>query len=131
MYKYSLDELKNIAESYADRVEAPFSILLEGDIGAGKTTFSKFFIERLLIDKSQPVTSPTFNIVQVYETVKGPLWHVDLYRIRKEEEVFQLGLLEAMHENICLIEWPKLIKGYVSNCNYEVLDLTSEHEIDY
>ena len=122
-YKYSLEELKNIAERMADEAVPPLSILLEGDIGAGKTTFSKFFIEKLLIIKNQQVTSPTFNIVQIYETVKGPLWHVDLYRLKKEEEIFELGLIEAIHENICLIEWPEILKKFVKDCRIEVVDL--------
>lgn len=124
MYRYSLGELEELALAYAKKAEAPFSILLEGGIGMGKTTFSKFFIENLLLDGLQKVTSPTFNIVQIYETVKGPIWHADLYRLKKEDELFQLGLLEAMHENICLIEWPEILKKYIFDCNYEVLNLT-------
>lgn len=124
MYKYSFGELKNFAEMWAEKAQSPFSILLEGDIGVGKTAFSKFFIEKLKTDKQQNVTSPTFNIIQIYDSVKGPIWHVDLYRIRKDDELFQLGLIEAMHEHICLIEWPGLLKKYIADCNFEVVDLT-------
>lgn len=128
MYKYSLEQLREIAAELALKIQPPHSILLEGDVGAGKTTFSQFFIQKLLKDLAQPVTSPTFNIVQIYDTVKGAVWHVDLYRIKHEEEIFELGLFEAMHECICLIEWSQLLfsdalKKYTENCKYTMLRL--------
>lgn len=115
--------MQELAEDLARKVNPPFSILLKGEIGAGKTTFSQFFIKSLLINKDQPISSPTFNIVQIYETTKGPLWHVDLYRVKKESEIFELGVLEAMHECVCLIEWPDLLQNYLTNCNVKVIDL--------
>jgi tRNA threonylcarbamoyl adenosine modification protein YjeE len=117
-FKYSLNELKQIAEDYAVNVAAPFSILLTGALGSGKTAFAKFFIEKIMIDKNQKVTSPTFNIVQIYETTKGAVWHADLYRLEKEAEIFELGLIEAANNSICIIEWPRLIKRYIANCNF-------------
>lgn len=122
-YKYTLIELKNLAEKMAEEIKAPCSILLEGNLGVGKTTFSQFFLKKILINKKQKVTSPTFNIVQIYETTKGVVWHVDLYRISNEDEIFQLGLIEAMHETICLIEWPSILKKYIKDCQYLELNL--------
>lgn len=113
MHKYSLSDLKDFAEKLAFESVPPISILLYGNLGAGKTTFSKFFVESIRADSNQKVTSPTFNIVQIYETSKGPLWHVDLYRLKSEEELFELGIFEAMNENICLIEWPQILEPYV------------------
>ena len=107
-----------MAEDLAERFTPPFSILLHGEVGAGKTAFSKFFIKKLLIDKDQNITSPTFNIVQIYETTKGSLWHVDLYRLKKDEEILELGLLEAMQECLCLIEWPEVLKKYIGNSKF-------------
>lgn len=121
-YKYSLEKLRGIAEEMADAAQAPFSVLLEGGIGAGKTTFSQFFIQRLA--SGTQITSPTFNIVQIYDTPKGSVWHADLYRLKGDEELFQLGLIEAMHDSICLVEWSDLLKPYISDCNYTVLDLS-------
>ena len=117
-----------MAEDMADSVSSPCSIFLEGGLGAGKTTFAQFFIQRLLNDKQQSVSSPTFNIVQIYDTTKGSIWHVDLYRIKNESEIFELGLLEAMHECICLIEWPQILRSsafqqYIANCKYTTLNL--------
>jgi tRNA threonylcarbamoyladenosine biosynthesis protein TsaE len=114
MYKYQIEDLQAISENLAQEVVAPFSILLSGEIGTGKTTFSKFFIEKLLVEKKN-ITSPTFNIIHIYDTVKGPIWHVDLYRIEKEEDFSELGVIEAMQKYICLIEWPKFLINYVNN----------------
>jgi len=114
LYKYKLDELKFLAEKMAEEISPPYSILLYGNIGVGKTTFSQFFIEKILIDHNQKITSPTFNLIQIYDTTKGPVWHADLYRIKNENEIFQLGIIEAMHEAICLIEWPHILENYIS-----------------
>jgi tRNA threonylcarbamoyladenosine biosynthesis protein TsaE len=122
-FKYSLNRLKQMAEDYAFNARAPFSILLLGDLGAGKTTFSKFFIEKIMIDKNQRVTSPTFNIIQTYETTKGSVWHADLYRIKNKEELLELGLVEAMSNLICIIEWPQLLKQYIAGFNFVEISL--------
>ena len=117
MYKYSLLELKGIANILANDVTPPFSFFLHGEVGAGKTTFAQFFIKSILTEDCS-VTSPTFNIVQIYETSKGPVFHADLYRLKKEEEIFEIGLIEAMRFNICIIEWPKEIKKYIRDNNF-------------
>ncbi len=119
MYKYTLNELKILAEKIAEEASPPYSVLLYGNIGAGKTTFSQFFIEKLLINHNQKITSPTFNLIQIYDTIKGPVWHADLYRLKNENEIFQLGIIEAMHESICLIEWPDMLENYISDCRIE------------
>jgi tRNA threonylcarbamoyladenosine biosynthesis protein TsaE len=108
-----------MAEELAGAASSPFSFFLSGEVGTGKTTFSQFFIRSILIDKNQVITSPTFNIVQIYETIKGPVWHVDLYRIKDFDEINDLGLLEALDESICLIEWPELIKDIDLQCAHK------------
>ncbi len=123
VHKYSLVELQQKAYNLADKVVSPVVILLNGNLGVGKTTFAQFFINQIINDKSEAVTSPTFNIVQIYETVKGPVWHVDLYRIKSKIELTELGILEAMHQYICLIEWPELIRKYTESCEVINIDL--------
>jgi tRNA threonylcarbamoyl adenosine modification protein YjeE len=123
IYKYTISELKSLAQDLANKAKAPLVILLNGPLGSGKTTFSQFFIAELSKDKTQKVISPTFNIIQIYETTKGEVWHIDLYRIKTEHELIHLGLFEAIPEHICLIEWPELIVPYVQNCNTVVVDL--------
>ena len=79
-------------------------VALTGDLGAGKTTLSRGIIQALCGDIEVP--SPTYTIVQTYETPEYELWHCDLYRLEKPDDIFELGLFEAMEENVCLVEWP-------------------------
>lgn len=81
------------------------TVLLEGDIGAGKTYLARQLIQRLQTTPEH-VPSPTFTLVQTYETVAGLLWHADLYRLSDPDECFELGLIDAFDDAICLIEWP-------------------------
>ncbi|WP_415922453.1 tRNA (adenosine(37)-N6)-threonylcarbamoyltransferase complex ATPase subunit type 1 TsaE [Tateyamaria sp. SN6-1] len=80
-------------------------LLLEGDVGAGKTHLARALIQSILIE-AEDVPSPTFTLVQVYDTTRGPLWHADLYRLSDSSEVEELGLTEAFATAICLVEWP-------------------------
>jgi tRNA threonylcarbamoyladenosine biosynthesis protein TsaE len=81
-------------------------IALTGPLGAGKTTLARGFIQRLA-GREEEVVSPTFTLVQVYETATAPVWHFDLYRLDKPEEVIELGFEEALVSGISLIEWPE------------------------
>jgi tRNA threonylcarbamoyladenosine biosynthesis protein TsaE len=69
-------------------------------------------------DEKLRVTSPTFNIVQIYETSIGDIWHVDLYRLNNINEIEEIGILEAMQESICLIEWPELLDDLIQSREY-------------
>lgn len=80
-------------------------LLLEGGIGAGKTHFARSLIQSLQ-DAPEDVPSPTYTLVQVYDTRGGELWHADLYRLTGPDEVVELGLADAFESAICLIEWP-------------------------
>ncbi len=83
-------------------------ILLKGNLGAGKTTLTKYILKALGV--TEPVTSPTFNIVSTYETEKGlSINHFDLYRIKTIDELFEIGFEEYLDSgNYCLIEWPEI-----------------------
>lgn len=80
-------------------------ILLEGGLGSGKTSFARGFLRSLGVDEEVP--SPTFTLVQAYETRKGPVWHFDLYRLKQPLEALELGFEEARAEAILLVEWPE------------------------
>lgn len=79
-------------------------VSLEGDLGAGKTALARAIIRALADDPAQEVPSPTFAIVQPYETGRGPVLHADLYRLADAAEVDELGLLDEA-DAIVLVEW--------------------------
>lgn len=87
------------------RLMAGDVLLLEGGIGAGKTHFSRCLIQSRL-PLPEDVPSPTFTLVQTYDTDGCEIWHADLYRLGDVSEVVELGLTEAFDDAICLIEWP-------------------------
>lgn len=80
-------------------------LLLDGPIGAGKTHFARHLILSLLA-VPEDVPSPTFTLVQTYDTRAGELWHADLYRLAAPDEIEELGLADAFGTAICLVEWP-------------------------
>jgi tRNA threonylcarbamoyladenosine biosynthesis protein TsaE len=87
-------------------------IALSGDLGAGKTTFARAFINALpppaaAATGPEDVPSPTFTLLQIYDRAPAPVWHVDLYRLNRPEEAAELGLEDAFAEAITLIEWPE------------------------
>lgn len=90
-------------------------IALTGDLGAGKTTLARGFIQALT--GADDVPSPTYTLVQTYEAEVFEIWHCDLYRLNRPDDVLELGLLEAFDEAVCLIEWPDKAGGYLpKNC---------------
>ncbi|MEM9393829.1 MAG: tRNA (adenosine(37)-N6)-threonylcarbamoyltransferase complex ATPase subunit type 1 TsaE [Pseudomonadota bacterium] len=84
------------------------TILLSGEIGAGKSFLSRAIIQSRLSAEGrlEDVPSPTFTLVQVYELSGTEIWHCDLYRLVSADEVLELGLEDAFQTAICLVEWP-------------------------
>ena len=94
----------DLARMLAPNLTAGDTILLRGDVGAGKTHFARALIQSLLA-MPEDVPSPTFTLVQTYETADGTeIWHSDLYRLTHPEEVDELGLTDAFETAICLVE---------------------------
>jgi tRNA threonylcarbamoyladenosine biosynthesis protein TsaE len=100
----SVEDTQKLAKFLAKFLEEEDVILLDGDLGAGKTTFTQSLAKALGIE--EVVNSPTFSIVNEYEFNKGVLYHFDLYRIEEAEELFDIGFEEYfLKEGIIVIEW--------------------------
>ncbi len=97
--------MTDLAGKLAGLLRAGDCVALYGDLGAGKSSFARAVIKTLAGVDGAP--SPTFTLVQGYETPKGPLWHFDLYRLKKPEEVYELGWEEALAGGLVLVEWPE------------------------
>lgn len=101
-----------LAERLARVAKAGDVLALSGDLGAGKTEFARAFI-RALTEPDEDVPSPTFTLVQTYECEHAEVWHFDLYRLESPEEAYELGIEDAFHEGISLIEWPERLGPYL------------------
>ncbi|CAM8620396.1 COG0802 Predicted ATPase or kinase [Paracoccaceae bacterium] len=98
------DATARLGQWFAARLQAGDCLLLEGQIGVGKSHFARAFIQARL-GRAEDVPSPTFTLVQSYQA-DVEIWHADLYRLSHPDEVLELGLEEAFDSAICLIEWP-------------------------
>jgi tRNA threonylcarbamoyladenosine biosynthesis protein TsaE len=94
-----------LAARLAARARPGDTILLHGQVGAGKTSLARAFI-RARLGRMEEVPSPSFTLVQVYPDGAGEIWHADLYRLGHPDEVWELGLDEAFATAVCLVEWP-------------------------
>ncbi len=97
-------ETKKIAANIARDMDYPCIICLYGDLGAGKTAFSRAFIRKVLNDSNLIIPSPTYTIVQTYDD--DAIWHFDLYRLDDPDQLYDIGWEDAVVSKLCLIEWP-------------------------
>ena len=100
-----------LATKLAGIAEPGDVIALIGDLGAGKTSFARAFVAAKGGDGEVP--SPTFTLVQLYEFANGDVYHFDLYRLEEADEIFELGIEDAMSDGISLIEWPDRMGAYL------------------
>jgi hypothetical protein len=94
-----------LGASIAARLQAGDAVALEGDLGAGKTALARAILRALGVTEDVP--SPTFTLVQVYETARLTVGHFDLYRIKAESELDELGFDDALATGAALVEWPE------------------------
>lgn len=121
----------NATAAFAAKVGALLSkgdvLLLQGDIGTGKSFFARALIQSLQ-KIPEDVPSPTFTLVQTYDTLSGEIWHADLYRLGDPSEADELGLLDAFNSAICLIEWPDRLGSATPKSAVTLLFETTEEE---
>jgi tRNA threonylcarbamoyl adenosine modification protein YjeE len=109
--KFSLEgegQTRGLAASIGGQVKDGDLICLNGALGSGKTTFARGLIQALQRINGEPeeVISPTFTLVQNYETEALTIFHFDLYRVEHEMELLELGFEDALQEGLVLVEWP-------------------------
>lgn len=103
----SEDETVRLAQRFAAILKPGDVLCLQGDLGMGKSVFARGLIRALAGNDMLEVPSPTFTLVQTYDTAAGELWHFDLYRLKHPEEVYELGWEDALSGAISIIEWPE------------------------
>lgn len=94
-------------------------VCLAGNLGAGKTTLARGAIEAWT-GHAEEAPSPTYTLVQTYEGARGELWHVDLYRLKRPEDAWELGLEDAFSDAACLIEWPERLEGQLPHDRLDI-----------
>ena len=108
----SLKDTKNLSKKISKIINAGDVIFLYGEIGVGKTTFVRFFINHLEVEngmKKSDILSPTFNIAYDYDIGKIKVYHYDLFRLKNYKDILELGMFETSKNHIKIIEWPELI----------------------
>jgi len=97
-------ELIALGAALISQLSAGQTVCLTGGLGAGKTTLVRGMIQSVLGDTDVP--SPTYTLVQTYDMTEFELWHCDMYRLERPEDGYELGLMDAFEDALCLIEWP-------------------------
>jgi len=127
----SLDTIRESARTFINQIGDARVFAFYGKMGAGKTTFVKAICEEL--GSEDVITSPTFSIVNEYTTHQSPIttdliYHFDFYRIKKLEEVYDMGYEEYFYSGaLCLIEWPELIEDILPD---DAVKVTIEEQAD-
>lgn len=105
----SVEETYKVGYAMGEKAGPGEVIALIGDLGVGKTVFTQGFAAGLGV--AEPVNSPTFTILQIYEDGRIPLYHFDVYRIEDPEEMFEVGFDDYLYgQGVCLIEWANIVE---------------------
>lgn len=111
------------AKKFAKTLQGDEIIALWGTLGMGKTVFAKAVIQELT-GRKEDVPSPTFTLLQTYDTPLGEVFHFDFYRLKNPEEAYEIGIEDAFESGISLIEWPekigKLLPKRAINIRFEM-----------
>jgi len=110
------EETQKLAQELAHSLNTDDLLLLSGPLGAGKSVFARAIINTLS-DHQNDIPSPTFTLIQQYETSKGLLHHFDLYRIENPEEIYELGWEDTAGQQLAVVEWPEKL-GFLRPTDY-------------
>ena len=118
----NLEGLKKFCEDVSLYLKKSDIICLSGDLGSGKTTFSRYVINSIYINQNKEppntIKSPSFPILLTYELSNFEIFHYDLYRVSNVSELIHLNIFEELNNSITLIEWPAIIIESLQNYNY-------------
>ena len=122
---YSEQETKNIARDIASRINVKALIVLNGELGAGKTKFTEGFLAYFGLENE--ISSPTFTIVNEYRNEKASIYHFDVYRLADIDEFYAIGGEEYFSKGICIIEWGEIIEDALPE-HYIKIDIQKDEE---
>ena len=118
----NLEGLKKFCENVSLYLKKGDIICLSGDLGSGKTTFSRYLINSIYKNQNKEppniIKSPSFPILLTYELSNFEIYHYDLYRVSKNSELINLNIFEELNNSITLVEWPRTILDDLQNYNY-------------
>ncbi len=118
----NLEGLKKFCENVSFYLKKGDIICLSGDLGSGKTTFSRYLINSIYKNQNKEppniIKSPSFPILLTYELSNFEIYHYDLYRVSKNTELIHLNIFEELNNSITLVEWPGTILDSLQNYNY-------------
>ena len=118
----NLEGLKKFCENVSLYLKKGDIICLSGDLGSGKTTFSRYLINSIYKNQNKEppniIKSPSFPILLTYELSNFEIYHYDLYRVSKVSELIHLNIFEQLNNSITLLEWPTIIIDSLQNYNY-------------
>lgn len=112
----NLEKAQEIAREIARRLSRGSIVTLSGDLGAGKTFLCREII-KYLCGENVVVSSPTFCILNIYSSTICSIYHYDFYRLKSFSELYELGIEDALNDNICLIEWPEIAADILDRYN--------------
>ncbi len=108
---YCENDTLDFAKKFASKLSVGDIIILSGDLGSGKTKFTQGFLEYFGIYNE--ISSPTFTIVNEYNTPKMPIYHFDIYRLSSPNEFYEIGGTDYFDDGICIIEWGEIIEKII------------------
>lgn len=122
----TIDFAKEIANTLKNRD----ILLIKGTLGAGKTVFTRGLLRFLCQSPDMDVPSPTFTLVQYYDSENFPIYHFDLYRLEDPEEIYELGWEDAVSGGVTIVEWPERL-GHLTPARYLDIEIKTDQNNEH